>query len=69
MTTAKAEPPIPREQVNLEPFSEEGRLRLRELTWMKASWMPRTGTVERITKPMGTRSVTRIVWERESNKR
>jgi hypothetical protein len=31
MTTAKPEPPIPMEQLNLEPFSEEERLRLREL--------------------------------------
>jgi hypothetical protein len=31
MTTPKAEPPIPREQLNLEPFSEDERLRLSEL--------------------------------------
>jgi hypothetical protein len=31
MTTPKAEPPISREQQNLESFPEEKRLRLREL--------------------------------------
>jgi hypothetical protein len=31
MTKRKAEPPILRQQLNLEPFLEEERLRLREL--------------------------------------
>jgi hypothetical protein len=37
MTTANAEPPILREQLNLEPFSEGEHLRLRELMLEQAS--------------------------------